>query len=152
MRRFFTLRRFFVWALLGYSIAALGQSEAAALKEALAALTAEQQTVYHQFQMLQSLREQAAVSSAMAPPPGPPGNYDDLVQQRQAALDQAKRYQSDMDVLYERYKRLEEEKLPLLTRLRELALQPPPEPPRPRGIAPPKNTAPSGAAGRYPAR
>ena len=123
----------FIGALL-YSLCALAQDNAAAIKAALAALNAEQQTVYQQFQMLRSLREQAALSAVAPPQPGPPQNYEELVQQRQAATDQANRYQSDMDALYDRYKRIDEEKQPLLLRLRELALQP--APPR---AATPKN-------------
>ena len=122
----------------------MAQDNAASIKEALAALNAEQQTVYQQFQMLRSLREQAALSAVAPPLPGPPQNYEELVQQRQAATDQANRYQSDMDALYDRYKRIDEEKQPLLLRLRELALQPAP----PRAATPPKNAPPTRAPAR----
>src|SRR5690606_14744306 len=104
--------------------AAADENEAQALRATLETLTAEQQALYQQFQMVQALRlnEQRLAFDAYAPSPGPPRNYDDVVREQQAAADRADAYQSDMDDLYERYRELEAQKQPLLERLRELSL------------------------------
>lgn len=129
-----------IFALLLFlcALPAQAQSEAAQLRESLAALNAEQQSVYQQFQMLQSLRAQTKASLTEPPQPGPPGDYEEVTQRRQAANDELQRYQSDMDALYTRYKELDEQKKPLLARMRELALQPPPAAPP---LAAPARTA-----------
>ena len=104
--------------------AAADETEAQALRAALATLTTEQQALYQQFQMVQALRlnEQRFAFDAYGPPSGPPRNYDDVVREQQAAADRADAYQADMDDLYERYRELERQKGPLLQRLRELSL------------------------------
>ncbi len=113
--------------LLCIAPAAAAETEAQALRAALATLTSEQQALYQQFQMVQALRlnEQRLMFDAYGPSTGPPRNYDDIVREQQAAADRANAYQADMDDLYERYRELELQKQPLLQRLRELSLGPP---------------------------
>ena len=114
---------FVFWVALFATSGALAQSQAAQLREAIAVLNTEQQAVYQQFQMLQTLRQQT-VPYDQTPPSGPPQNYDDVMAQRRASEEQMKRYQGDMDALYQRYRELEEQKQPLLLQLRQLALEP----------------------------
>ena len=119
---------FLSWFALFATSSALAQSQAAQLREAIAVLNAEQQAIYQQFQMVQTLRQQS-VPYEQAPPSGPPQNYDDVMAQRRASEEQMKRYQGDMDALYQRYRELEEQKQPLLLQLRQLALEPAPTTP-----------------------
>jgi chromosome segregation ATPase len=118
-------RAVFLSLVLCITTAVHAQSESAQLREAIAALNTEQQSVYQQFQMLQSMRTQTLAALNLPPQPGPPGDYDEIARQRQANSDQLQRYQNDMDALYTRYRELDAQKQPLLARLRELALQPP---------------------------
>lgn len=131
------------FALATTSLVWAQNNAASPIRDALAALNAEQQAIYQQFQMLQTLRSQSANGYiAMPPQPGPPPNYEDVVAEKQAAADSAKRYQSDMDALYNRYRELEEQKQPLLLQLRQLALEPPAPPSPATNRAPASVTTP----------
>ena len=100
-----------------------------ALRTAIETLQAEQQALYQQFQMLQALQlnEQRLAYDAFGSQSGPPRNYDDVVRERQEADARTDAYQAEMDELYERYRELELQKQPLLERLRELSVAPPPQ-------------------------
>ena len=94
----------------------------------LAAIQQEQQSVYQQFQMLQGLRqeEQAAQNpqvvenSPVYAQDNPPPNYDDIVKEKAARRERIQRYSTDINALFARYQQLEQQKQPLLARLREL--------------------------------
>ena len=105
------------------------EDELRALSTAIETLQAEQQALYQQFQMLQTLQlnEQRLPYDAFGPQSGPPRNYDDVVRERQEADARTDAYQAEMDELYERYRELELQKQPLLERLRELSVAPPPQ-------------------------
>lgn len=103
------------------------ESEVQQLRAMLNLLSAEQQTLYQQFQMLQALRSQEqreAAGTLYGPMTGPPQNYDDLVAQREAAAERADAYRSEMDALYTRHRELELQKQPLLERLQALTEAP----------------------------
>ena len=104
-----------------------GQDERLAIRAAIESLQAEQQALYQQFQMLQALQlnEQRFAYDALGPQSGPPRNYEDVIREHEDAAARATAYQIDMDELYERHRAIEQQKQPLLERLRELSLQPP---------------------------
>lgn len=102
------------------------ENEWRALTAAIETLQAEQQALYQQFQMLQSLQlnEQRLAYESVGPQTGPPRSYEDVVREREEAQARATAYQAELDELYERYRELEREKQPLLERLRALSLSP----------------------------
>ena len=95
------------------------------LEAALNRIQAEQQAVYHQFQMVQELRRtevrQYQESIQVYTPPAAPPNYDDVVREKEARDERMRRYDGEVERLYDRYRELEEQKRPLLERLSELA-------------------------------
>ena len=98
--------------------------EVDALRAALVALQQEQQAVYQQFQMVQTLRGAEAPAPNALPsytPPATPPNYDDLVRDRDRSAARQSEYQAELQRLYARYRELEERKRPLLDRLAEIA-------------------------------
>lgn len=115
-------------ALLLWSGLAVGQEAADAqikrLETALDRIQAEQQSVYHQFQMVQELRR--SDQTQMQPlqsytPPATPPNYDDVKREEEARAERVKQHQYELDRLYARYRELEEQKKPLLDELSALA-------------------------------
>ena len=95
------------------------------LETALNRIQAEQQSVYHQFQMVQEQRRSALQQAQQAimvyTPPSTPPSYDDVVREKEARDAQMKAYADEVDRLYARYRELEEQKKPLLDQLTELA-------------------------------
>lgn len=126
------MRIFFIVVSLFASIA-FAQSNVDAeirqLQAQVAAIQQEQQSVYQQFHMVEELRRdeiQAAnppviESSPIYSKDNPPPNYDDLVRAKQARDERIRQYTSDVNALYARYHELEQQKQPLLARLRALA-------------------------------
>jgi uncharacterized protein involved in exopolysaccharide biosynthesis len=116
-------------ALLLWSGLAVGQEAADAqikrLETALDRIQAEQQSVYHQFQMVQELRrsdiQQYQQSIQVYTPPATPPNYDDVVREKEQRDARMRQYDDVVERLYDRYRELEEQKRPLLDRLSELA-------------------------------
>jgi chromosome segregation ATPase len=116
-------------ALLLWSGLAVGQEAADAqikrLETALDRIQAEQQSVYHQFQMVQELRrsdiQQYQQSIQVYTPPATPPNYDDVVREKEQRDARMRQYDDEVERLYDRYRELEEQKRPLLDRLSELA-------------------------------
>jgi hypothetical protein len=98
------------------------------LQSQIFAIQQEQQSLFQQFQMLQSLRrdeEQAAHPTVIENPPiyssdNPPPNYDDIVRDKAARDERIRQYTSDLNTLYSRHQSLEQQKQPLIARLREL--------------------------------
>ena len=94
----------------------------------IAAIQQEQQTVYQQFQMVQTLRrdeQQAANPTVIENSPvysmdTPPPNYDDMVREKAARRERIQQYTSDLNTLMARYQSLEQQKQWLTARLREL--------------------------------
>ena len=123
------MRRLLPLALLLWSGLAAGQEEVDAqikrLETALNRIQAEQQSVYHQFQMVQELRRSEIVqyqqSIQVYTPPATPPNYDDVVREKQERDARMRQYDDEVERLYDRYRELEEQKRPLLERLAELA-------------------------------
>jgi chromosome segregation ATPase len=119
-------------ALLLWSGLAVGQEAADAqikrLEIALDRIQAEQQSVYHQFQMVQELRRSEIVqyqqSIQVYTPPATPPNYDDVVREKEQRDARMRQYDDEVERLYDRYRELEEQKRPLLDRLSELARGP----------------------------
>ena len=95
------------------------------IEAALRNITAEQQSVYQQFQMAQEMRrnELQATRSATETytPPSPPPNYEDVVRDKEARESRLQTYTFEMDRLYARYRELTDQKRPLLEQLGELA-------------------------------
>jgi chaperonin cofactor prefoldin len=95
------------------------------LELALNRIQAEQQSVYHQFQMVQEQRrsalQQAQQGIYIYTPPATPPSYDDVVREKEARDAQMKAYSDELDRLYARYRELEDQKKPLLDALTELA-------------------------------
>jgi chromosome segregation ATPase len=123
------MRRLLPLALLLWSGLTAGQEEVDAqikrLETALNRIQAEQQSVYHQFQMVQELRRGEIVqyqqSIQVYTPPATPPNYDDVVREKEARDARMRQYDDEVERLYDRYRELEEQKRPLLERLAELA-------------------------------
>ena len=98
------------------------------LQSQIYAVQQEQQSVYQQFQMLQSLRrdeQQAANPTVIENSPvyssdNPPPNYDDIVRDKAARDARIRQYTGDLNTLWSRYQSLEQQKQPLIARLREL--------------------------------
>jgi hypothetical protein len=78
--------------------------------------------------MLQSLRrdeQQAANPTVIENSPvyssdNPPPNYDDIVRDKAARDARIRQYTGDLNTLWSRYQSLEQQKQPLIARLREL--------------------------------
>ena len=123
------MRRLLPLALLLWSGLAAGQEEVDAqikrLETALNRIQAEQQSVYHQFQMVQELRRGEIVqyqqSIQVYTPPATPPNYDDVVREKEERDARMRQYDGEVERLYDRYRELEEQKRPLLEWLAELA-------------------------------
>jgi len=104
------------------------QTEIFALQQQIASIQQEQQTVFQQFQMLQTFKrdeQQAANPQVIENSPiysqdNPPPNYDDIVREKQARQDRIKQYTSDLNALFERHRALEQQKQALIARLRAL--------------------------------
>jgi len=116
-------------ALLLWCASAFSQEDVDAqikrLETALNRIQAEQQSVYHQFQMVQEMRrselQRAQQSIQVYTAPATPPNYDDVVREREARDAQMQRYADELDRLYARYNELGEQKQPLLDQLSDLA-------------------------------
>ena len=118
--------------LLLWAAAAWAQSdvdpEVRQIQAQIAAIQQEQQTVYQQFQMVQTLRQdeqQAANPTVIENSPvysmdTPPPNYDDMVREKAARRERIQQYTSDLNTLMARYQSLEQQKQSLTARLREL--------------------------------
>jgi chromosome segregation ATPase len=123
------MRRLLPLALLLWSGLAAGQEGVDAqikrLEVALNRIQAEQQSVYHQFQMVQELRRSEIVqyqqSIQVYTPPATPPSYDDVVREKEERYARMRQYDDEVERLYDRYRELEEQKRPLLERLAELA-------------------------------
>ncbi len=87
-------------------------------------ITAEQQTVYQQFQMAQEMRRNELQATRNATetytPPSSPPNYEDVVRDKEARESRLQTYTLEMDRLYARYRELTDQKGPLLEQLGEL--------------------------------
>lgn len=94
---------------------------------ALSRVSAEQQSIYQQFQMVQEMRrnerQELLDPLQVYAAPAAPRNYDDVVRDRQARDYRLQDYASQMDRLYARYRELEEQKRRLLDQLVELTAQ-----------------------------
>jgi len=103
-------------------------SEVRQLQAQLSAIQQEQQSVYQQFQMVNTLRRdelQAANPTVIENSPvysmdNPPPNYDDMVRAKQARDERIRQYTSEVNTLYARYQELEQQKQQLLDRMRSL--------------------------------
>jgi hypothetical protein len=99
------------------------------LQAQIGAIQQEQQSVYQQFQMVNTLRRdelQAANPAVIENSPvyssdNPPPNYDDMVRAKQARDERIRQYTSEVNTLFARYQDLEQQKQQLLARLRALA-------------------------------
>jgi type II secretory pathway pseudopilin PulG len=108
-----------------------GQTDVdAELRRVQAALNVIQQTqqgVYQQFQMVQELRRaELGRPDPFAPQPNvgiapPPQDYNELQRQREERESRIKERTAELERLYARYQALEEQKRPLLERMREIA-------------------------------
>ena len=102
------------------------------LQAQIATIQQEQQSVYQQFQMLQTLKkeEEAAANpqvienSPVYSMDNPPPNYEDVVRDKAARHDRIQQYGGELNTLFARYQELEQQKQPLIARLRELTTQP----------------------------
>src|SRR4051794_36524116 len=98
------------------------------LQSQIYAVQQEQQSVFQQFQMLQSLRreEQQAANPTMSEntpvysSDNPPPNYDNIVRDKAARDTLIRQYTGDLNTLWSRYQSLEQQKQSLIARLREL--------------------------------
>ena len=98
------------------------------LQAQISAIQQEQQSVYQQFQMVNTLRRdelQAANPAVIESSPvyssdNPPPNYDDMVRAKQARDERIRQYTSEVNTLFARYQDLEQQKQQLLARLRAL--------------------------------
>jgi len=103
------------------------QARIRGVEAALSRVSAEQQSVYQQFQMVQEMRrnERQELLNPMQvyTPPASPANYDDVMRDRQAREYRMQDYASQMDRLYARYRELEEQKRQLLDQLADLTAQ-----------------------------
>ncbi len=126
------MMRVIAWILLFVSASVWAQSDNAAearqLQAQISAIAQEQQSVYQQFQMVQSLRRdelQAANPQVIENSPvyssdNAPPNYDDIVRQKAARDERIRQYTGEVNALYARYQTLEQEKQQLVARLRDL--------------------------------
>lgn len=93
----------------------------------LGAVREEQQAVYQQFQMIQSLQQAEMQSpdpgSAAYAPPGQIPNYDDVSRARQEQQARLSNYSGELQQLHERYRYLGEEASRLVDRMRSLSQQ-----------------------------
>src|SRR3954469_8248460 len=88
------------------------------LQSQIYAVQQEQQSVFQQFQMLQSLRrdeQQAANPTVIENSPvyssdNPPPNYDDIVREKAARDERIRQYTSEVNAVYARHQALEREK------------------------------------------
>ena len=98
------------------------------LQAQIGAIQQEQQSVYQQFQMVNTLRRdelQAANPAVIENSPiyssdNPPPNYDDVVRAKQARDERIRQYTGEVNTLFARYQDLEQQKQQLLARLRAL--------------------------------
>lgn len=105
-------------------------AEVARLQAQLRNIEQEQQSVYQQFQMLQTFRhdEQLAAhppvienSPVYSNMDTPPPNYDDIVKDKAARDQRIQQYTADLNNLYARHQLLEQQKQALLARLRQIS-------------------------------
>lgn len=118
--------------LLAYAGAASGaesvQQRMRQIDSALGRISAEQQSVYQQFNMVQEVRRNeerqmlAPAPQAYMPSSSPP-NYDDIRRAEEARVQRLRDMQYELDRLYARYRELEQQKKPLLDALSALAQQ-----------------------------
>jgi hypothetical protein len=98
------------------------------LQAQINAVQQEQQSVYQQFQMADTLRRdelQSANPAVIENSPvyssdNPPPNYDDMVRAKQAREERIRQYTSEVNTLFARYQELEQQKQQLMARQRAL--------------------------------
>lgn len=94
------------------------------LESALDAVRHEQQVVYQQFQMTESLQRtelQATDSGLAYVPDGQPVNYDDAVRARQERQTRLDNYSNQLQALSARHRELETQSRALVEQIRGLA-------------------------------
>lgn len=105
------------------------QARIRGIEAALRNITAEQQAVYQQFEMVQEMRSSARQSTQgladSYTAPSPPPNYEEIVREKQAREARLESYTLEMERLYARHRELEDRKQPLLQELGELATRAP---------------------------
>jgi hypothetical protein len=93
----------------------------------LLAVRDEQQAVYQQFQMIQSLQQaemqSADPASPASVPPGQIPNYDDTTRARQQQQTRLKNYSNELQQLHARYRDLGAQAVQLAEQLRILSQQ-----------------------------
>ena len=108
------------------SAAEVGQ-EHRRIEAALALIGQEQQSLYQQFQMVQTLLRSEPVKPVPPPPVSyaDPGllNYEDVRREETARLARIAEYQRELERLYSRYRELDAQRTELLRTLSELAQQ-----------------------------
>lgn len=102
--------------------AAAREAETKRIQAALAALREQQQAVYQQFQMAQEMRRyEMGRPDPVAPPPSgvapPPGNYEELLAERQRREARIRELSAEIDRLYARFREIEEERRALVEQL-----------------------------------
>jgi hypothetical protein len=101
-------------------------SELRRIETTLNRIVQEQQSVYQQFQMVQTLLQQEEDKTPPLrtyTPPAAPRNYEDVQREEQARAALIERYREDLKRLYARHRELEEERSALGRRLSELVPQ-----------------------------
>ena len=101
------------------------------LQAQVSAVQQEQQSVYQQFQMTTTLRNdelQAANPTVIENSPvyssdNPPPNYDDIVRAKAARDQRIRQYTTEVNTLYARYQELEQQKQQLIARIRALSVR-----------------------------
>jgi hypothetical protein len=96
------------------------------VEAALRRIDLARQSLYQQFQLVQELRRNGLGQRDSRTPPAygvapAPGNHADLQRERKQRQQRAKALAQELDRLYQRYQELEDQKRPLLERMRELA-------------------------------
>ena len=105
------------------------EAEMRQLQAQVSSIKQEQQSVYQQFQMTTTLRNdelQAANPTVIQNSPiyssdNPPPNYDDIVRAKAARDERIHQYTSQVNALYARYQELEQQKQQLYERMRALS-------------------------------
>jgi hypothetical protein len=123
------MRTIVVLLLLFLSGVALAQPEGDAqlkrLEAALGAIRQEQQAVYQQFQMINTLTQQTQQQQNTPPGQTSPGqfpNYDDMVREREQQQYRLKDYSYELQRLYDRYRELGERSAALIDQIEALAM------------------------------
>lgn len=125
----YTMRTILLLLLLTISIPVWADrvAEIRQLEKALARIQQESQSAYQQFLMIQELRrnEMAEVPMITAQPVSPDKSvpipkYEDFVQQRQEKQERIKQYAVELDLLYNRFRELEDKKHAILEQINAL--------------------------------